>query len=300
MPSNYLSGGDLAAYGVPTATAPQIQQASAIIDAFLSRPEGLVYTPDAAGNPVYMTGLAPLASLASVGAIAPGTNVPVAVTGPIAGVTVGKALVLDKANANVLEASYVIAINGNQVTLNQVAYSHSASCTMDLGLVITERRSMPRQRPLTTLSRPPIMRILSGRGRYGYGRRGNQNEYNVNDFNMLATIQQFGGPPMWELFDITHTDFDPMTGNVWIPAGIMLAYYTEVELSYVAGFTAAALPADIKQACANIVSAIVNMPMNGNIMQQAAGDTSFRRFEASYLDTDTKALLMPFRARAFG
>lgn len=50
----YLQGSDLAAFGVPNATASQIQQASLLIDGYLERPEGLIYTVDANGNPLAM------------------------------------------------------------------------------------------------------------------------------------------------------------------------------------------------------------------------------------------------------
>jgi hypothetical protein len=45
MVSSYLSGGDLAAFGVPNATATQVQAASGIVDGFLQRPAGCVYDP---------------------------------------------------------------------------------------------------------------------------------------------------------------------------------------------------------------------------------------------------------------
>ncbi len=50
----YLQSTDLAAFDVPNATAGQIQQASLLIDAFLQRPEGLIYTVDGSGNPLAM------------------------------------------------------------------------------------------------------------------------------------------------------------------------------------------------------------------------------------------------------
>jgi len=39
----YLQGADLAVFGVPNATVPQILEASLLIDSFLNRPEGLIY-----------------------------------------------------------------------------------------------------------------------------------------------------------------------------------------------------------------------------------------------------------------
>lgn len=50
----YLQNTDLAAFDVPNATSGQIQQASLLIDAYLQRPEGMIYTVDGSGNPLAM------------------------------------------------------------------------------------------------------------------------------------------------------------------------------------------------------------------------------------------------------
>lgn len=60
--SEYLQGGDAAAFGVPNATPQQIQQASAVIDTFTARPEGLTYTGqvmDGSNAPIIETIRAP-------------------------------------------------------------------------------------------------------------------------------------------------------------------------------------------------------------------------------------------------
>jgi hypothetical protein len=43
--STYLTGSDLTAFGVPSATLAQVQAASGIVDGFLQRPAGCVYDP---------------------------------------------------------------------------------------------------------------------------------------------------------------------------------------------------------------------------------------------------------------
>jgi hypothetical protein len=48
--AEYLQGGDLAAFGVPSATPAQIQQASLLIDAYVDRPEGLTFTGSVMDN----------------------------------------------------------------------------------------------------------------------------------------------------------------------------------------------------------------------------------------------------------
>ena len=59
MPSVYLEAGDYVTYGVPNATAQQVIQASAIIDGWLNRPDGLIFTLDENNQPNAMaaTGL---------------------------------------------------------------------------------------------------------------------------------------------------------------------------------------------------------------------------------------------------
>lgn len=59
MPSVYLQESDYASYGVPDATVPQVWQASAIIDGYLNKPDGLIYIVDEENKPAAMavTGL---------------------------------------------------------------------------------------------------------------------------------------------------------------------------------------------------------------------------------------------------
>lgn len=122
----------------------------------------------------------------------------------------------------------------------------------------------------------------------------------INHFNLLAAVTQFGGPPTWEKFDITKAGLDMSTGQVWVPAGVLLAYYTNVRLQYIAGWTYVTLPSSIKQACANIINTMLNFPeVTGNIKMAKAGDSQVQRFADSVLDSDTKRLLEPFKLRGF-
>ncbi len=307
MPSVYLESSEYGLYGVPNATAQQVQQASTLIDAFLRRPEGLVYAPDAYGLPCYMAAAYPALSLASVGAIAAGSNVAIPVTGPLLALQVGDVVVLDRvANPGVVEACVVAAIAQPPVvgvltaTLQSVQYAHGAGCVMETGLVITEQKTMPKQRTTTNLSRVPVARLISGTGRYGYGRRGDAGNYNVDDFNLLAAMSQFGGPPAWEIWDPNNAGVDAATGQLWVPAGVMLAYYTEVKARYVAGFTYAGLPGEVKLACAQVVQAMQMNPVYGSVKEMRAGESSIENFASSNLSDDVKAMLAPWAARTLG
>jgi hypothetical protein len=308
MPSAYLQPADYAAFGAASATADQITQASTLIDAYLLRPQGLVYAVDGNGQPAYMAALAPDLTLKSVSAFGPGNGVQVQVTGPLSALQVGDCVVLDRQNSEITETVQVTGINGQVATLGSlasnlptgVAFTHGADCTMETGMLISEARYVPRQRSEIVLGNTPVARIVGGTGRYAYGRRGDAGYSNMDDFNLLSAVTQFGGPPVWELWPAnTPAGIDAPTGKVWVPAGVMLAYYSEVNVSYLAGYSYARLPDVVKMACGRIVTALAQDPGIGNFRSVAAGDTKLERFASSNIDADTKAMLQPFRARAF-
>ncbi|MDW3683103.1 hypothetical protein RA280_15360 [Cupriavidus sp. CV2] len=297
--SVYLQSSDYAAFGVPSATADQVATASTLIDAYLCRSEGLIWVPDAKGLPAYMKALDPTFSFQLPAAISPGQNVPVDAGALAAVFEVGDVVVLDRTVPTAIEACVIASITGTILLLQQVLFAHSSSATVESDLVIKEQRRIPDGRPLCSASRRPLMRLIAGTGRYGYGRRGDANRYNLEDFNLIASLQKFGGPPAWELFNVTAAGFDAATGNVWVPAGILLAYYTEVKLRYVAGYQYANLPAVVKSACATLVQAVQSTPEMGDMKKYRAGDTEIERFSASQLNPDTRRKLDPFRISAF-
>lgn len=309
MPSVYLQPADYVAFGVPDATVDQVMSASAMIDAYIQWPMGMLYVNDGNGLPAYMASMTPDITLTATAAFGPGNGVQVPVTGPLAQVNIGDAVVLDRDEPTKCETVQVTGINGQIVTLgtmsaNQpygVTIAHDIGCTMETGMVITEQKYVPRGRSEVMISYAPVARIIGGTGRYAYGRRGDIGYSNVDDFNLLSAVTQFGGPPLWELWPANNpAGVDRQTGKVWVPAGVMLAYYSEVSIRYVSGFTYAQLPGSVKQACANIVSQLLLYPeMVGNVKSYRAGDTQIERFVASQLNDDTKSMLSPYRARSF-
>jgi hypothetical protein len=307
MPSQYLQASDYAAFGVPYATGPQVVQASAQIDAYLMRREGLLWAPDGNGNPCYMAGANPELTLKLSAPISPGTNVVATLIGPTGMLQLGSVLIADVAAQAITEALVVVSVAGQQVTFQNVQFAHAANAQLQTGLTIAEQRTMPEDRPLTMVSRAPVMQLLSGAGRYGYMRRGSDAVGTIDTYNLLAVMSKFGGPPAWEPWTPQANSCDPETGVVWVPAGVLLAYYTEVRIHYVAGWTYASLPTEIKQACANIVNniaAVTGVP--GTMQRIQAGDTAMQRFanqpgslNSMVLDDDTKLLLSPYRARMY-
>lgn len=303
MPSAYIQDDDKAAYGVPDATAQQILKASILIDAYLNRPEGVIYVPTAAGIPGYMESKKPNATLKVPAGISPGQNVVVTVTGPAGLIEVGMPLVCDRTAVNdKLEVPVVTVVNGQQLTLNAIAIAHGADVTLEAGMVITETNYLPKDRPLMQLAKTPVARAHSAQGRYGFGRRGDRYSANMSDFNLLATVQNFGGPPAWESFAISSSNVDAQTGQVWVPSGVLMAYYSEVRVHYVAGWEYANMPDPIKMACAQMVETIDMYKdlMGGNISMAAAGDHKIQRFAASVIDKDIQASLNAYRSNQFG
>jgi hypothetical protein len=115
--------------------------------------------------------------------------------------------------------------------------------------------------------------IISCSGRYGYARRGQQQVY--PDLNYAANVLQiasfFGGPPQFTPIDITSIDFDPRTGECWVPAGLYLSQYTEVVIQYTAGFSPFLVPNAVKHATASLVR---------NLLSRGGGATGLKGFQA--------------------
>lgn len=299
MPSRYVLPNEYPTYGLcDTTTDGQVYLASEMIDAYLMRPEGLVWSPDYLGQPCYMMALTPELTFTSSGTISPGSNVAVSLPEqiPLYNDMIGDVVILDRANPNLVEACVISAITSpGQLSLYSVANSHSANCTMDFGLTITEERELPEKRSIARVARPPV-RLLSGMGRYGYGRRLDQTMGLYNEVNLLAAVQTFGGPPLWIPFDISQANISRKTQEVWVPAGLLLAYYSEVRLRYVSGYPVTGIPAIIKSATAQIVRALVSNPLlTGQLQSIGAGATKIARFAPSQLDTDTLAMLNTYR-----
>lgn len=306
MGSAYLQYADLANYGVPGATTAQIAQASSLIDVFCRRSRaGLVWAPDANGAPAYMVGAMPDLTWSSAAPIEPGSNVTVTVSGvPLYPEIIGRPVVLDQGNAETCEVAIITNVNApalGVLTLGTVQFAHTTTpVALVSGLHIFEERNLPQDRSLARVGQWPIQRVVSGLGRYSYGRRSQQVEGNYSEFNLLAILQQFGGPPAWVPFDVLQLGVNPMTGELWIPAGLLLAYYSDARIWYVAGWSQANLPQEIKVACANIIRNYIQTqgtPIQSGLFRRvAAGNTSIERVADAALDDETRSLLLPFRS----
>jgi hypothetical protein len=298
MGSNYLQG-VTDGYGLPATLAPGLAElASTIVDSYLKRPEGLIYTVDNNGNPCAMSAATPSFTYTLQGTIAPGTNVVVSVTPPLVKPDmVGEVLVIDFGIPNIVEACVVVSTTGNnQITLGTVQFAHAAQAKADVGRVITEDRNCPSKRSIVRVAKWPIVSVLSLLGRYAYGRRSDQVGGLYQEMNLLASVQTFGGPPMWVPIAIAQASWSDATGEIWVPAGMLLAYYSDVRVKYVTGFPSP--PDPVVRATAKIASDLNNTAgIAGQIKMISAGDTRIQKFSASTIDDNVKGLLEPYRAR---
>lgn len=302
MPSIYLRTEDYAPYGVPAATVSQVVAASALVDGYLRRPEGMIWEPDYTGLPCYMKAMNPRYTFTALNSIAPGKNVPVVITSKLPNMTdfIGETVVLDRDKPTSTEGSVIQSITppSNIITLTNVDLAHPAGTKLDLGMCIFEERSLPAKRSIARVSRSPIERLLSGLGRYGYGRRLDQKMGMFNEVNLLASVQAFGGPPMWVPWDVTQASISQPTNEIWVPAGILLAYYSDVRLRYIAGYSAYSMPDLLRSATAAAILAGLAAPeLSGNIKMAKAGNSAIERFSNTVMDTDLKSQLDEFRAR---
>lgn len=111
--------------------------------------------------------------------------------------------------------------------------------------------------------------IIAASGRYGYTRRDQSQTYpDLNALiNPLTLVSLFGGPPPWIPIDMSNTDYDPKTGEIWVPAGLQLQRYSEVIITYNSGYDPRNMPKQIKLACAALTK---------NLMAKGSGTTGIR------------------------
>jgi hypothetical protein len=302
--SNYLANVSSADYGLPTSLpAGFASQASGIIDSYLNRPEGVIYTTDANGFPCYMVNATPSMTYTLTGAILPGKLVSATVSPTIIIPDfIGQVWIIDRlTNPANVEAVVVQATTGNNgVTFHNVQFSHAADASIEAGMVISEDRNMPNRRSIARFSRLPMVNVLSLLGRYAYGRRSDQVGGLYQDMNLLATIQTFGGPPEWIPVPIHQVSWSNSTAEIWVPAGQLLAYYSDARINYIAGWTTP--PDPIIRATASVAAAILTDGQglgSGNIKMIGAGSARLTKFTPSMISRDISALIDPFKAREF-
>lgn len=301
MPSSYLKSDEYVAYGVAGGTTDaQVQQSSILVDSYLKRPEGLVYATDTSGYPLYMKSLPPTSTFILTSPLVPGVSVPANVTGPLQTLKRGAVLVIDKGVAANAETVVVASANGGSVVFQSVRKPHDAGVQMDAGLFIEEAKHLPTGRMSTLLARVPVVQIYAADGKYVPSRRGRY-PYSQDDMSAFLTMAQTmtGGTPVAEAINVDQIDFRPKTGEVWLPSGLYMLPYSDVNFTYLAGFSEDSVPSIIKQVVANIIQVQARSPLAGNIKMLRAGDTQIERFMATLIGGDEKTALEPYVAKAY-
>ena len=282
----YLDPSEYAAYGIPDATDAQVETASRSIDAALGRPEGLLWMPDADGEPCYMAGMTASRAYTLQSPVTPGSTT--TLTFPKSHFTAAQAgmvAILDR--ANVPEAVIISSASGSTLTLEGVNHSHDAGATLEFGLVISEQAEV-RCDETFFVSRPPLARLLSfyGQARYPY-----------------QAFPYYGQLPRWSAFPLDQTDYDAATGDILLLEGTVYPAFSTARVQYVSGWSLPNIPPGIKQAVAALVTnaaALGAEGISGNIKLLKSGDATIERFAgagggSSLFDSTTMNLIAPYR-----
>lgn len=303
--SEYLSATEYADYGLPTTTtAVQVRTASSLLNAYLGRPEGLLWAADAFGCPCYMPGLTPSLSLRAVTVVSEGTDVVVTLPYAVSPSLVGEAVVIDRASDALREACLVTAVDGKTITLDTVTFAHAAGASVETGLVLAERLSFGFSVGAAFLSRHPVVQVLGacarrdGRDRKG-PRLSDQSQfrrsvYAESDFGSLPDFASSANPSLVTFIPPDGYRVDPATGEMTFLA---TTRSQELRVSYLAGYAPDCIPSAIKAATAALVAAdneYSDLPHGAKLLK--AGDTTIERFDGSVLSDDILRQIAPFKA----
>ena len=107
----------------------------------------------------------------------------------------------------------------------------------------------------------------------------------------------FGLPGQWVTLDATTVTVDAVSRELRLPFNIVGMPYSEVEVTYTAGLTAA--PARVKVACAQIVKNAQSTP-GLNVKSSKMDTLQTQYFSDSLLDAQVRGLLRPFVVERMG
>jgi hypothetical protein len=140
--------------------------------------------------------------------------------------------------------------------------------------------------------------FIAASGRYGYTRQdravGYPDLYAM--INPLNLVTMFGGPAPWVPVAAEMIEYDPKTGECWIPAGLQLQAYSEIMAVYNSGYDPRKMPYQIKFVVAGLVK---NAIARGGVT--GITSMSFGKLGASYsyfqdlLDPMLDRMLTPFK-----
>lgn len=166
-----------------------------------------------------------------------------------------------------------------------------------------ERHKLMTDRNLFSLAYGPIIRIFSAQtgnsaatapvvGRYGYGRH-DRRAMNLSGGAFVASMAILGSPPTFVPIAPNAIDFHPDTRECWIPTGLFLINYTEVEVTYEAGYRV--IPFSVKMALAETL-AWVRVKGFGPLTSWSVGRVSHTTGE-SLITPEVAARLEKYRVK---
>ncbi len=139
--------------------------------------------------------------------------------------------------------------------------------------------------------------IISASGRYTYPRQ--DSSFAFPDWNSivnpLTLITIYGGPAQWVAIDVSACDYDPRTGEVWVPSGISLVRYNEIDITYTSGFDPLNMPKVIKQCCAALVkNALARGGGTTGLLNISVPRSAGYGFSPELIDPTIARMLTPF------
>lgn len=178
--------------------------------------------------------------------------------------------------------------------------AHCRRTTLATNQYIERMRTENGQRPvrLTYLPLNPVAPattpIVTARARYATPRRGDM-QYDALAWDVALA---FGVPGTWLNLNVADLDFFLETGEVTIPVNVMGWVFTEIEITYTAGFDT--FPDPVKVACAQLVKNAQATPAL-NVKKNVLPDRmQLMYFSDSLLDETVQSLLAPYVAQRVG
>ena len=191
-------------------------------------------------------------------------------------------LSVETADGWVTAASAMIEAHCRRPTLGSASY--------------TERVRVGRAGGLR-LSYAPLVSVDAVRARFGAGDGfGGERTLLGAMFGGVAAAV-FCSPAAWTVVDASLCDVCMSTGEVAMPPNLLGVPYSEVEVTYTAGF--AAVPAAVKVACAQVVKNAQATP-GLNVKSSRMDTLATEYFSDSLLDVQVRELLRPYVAERLG
>lgn len=159
-----------------------------------------------------------------------------------------------------------------------------------LAMSYTERLRVSRPWGTVQLSYGPTVQVTALKARYAP-------QHERHEGTLLEYALMFGLPGQWVTLDPTTVVVDSVSHEMQLPFNIMGMHYSEVEVTYTAGLTAA--PARVKVACAQIVKNAQSTP-GLNVKSSKMDTLQTQYFSDSLLDAQVRSLLRPFVVERMG